>query len=91
MTMKSHRPKVTVRFKYNIDTGDIEEFIVDDNQPGASEEHHDKIAAIVAKMISCQADIQDAGHIRHTRDQGMVMHSSSTKESKQKGILGEHA
>jgi len=81
--MKTHRPKVKVKFKYNIDTGEIEEFIVDDNFPDASEEYHDKIAKIVANTISCNPEIQDAGAVRHTRDQQMVVHSSPNNESRQ--------
>ncbi len=58
------RPKIRVRFKYNIDTGEIEEFFVDDNQPSASEAAHDQRARAVASRLARAPDIRDAGPVR---------------------------
>ncbi len=59
--MDKKRPPVRIRFKYNIDTGEIEEFIIDDNAASASEEYHDKIARTVASRLGRNPDISDAG------------------------------
>ncbi len=55
------RPRVRVRFKYNMDTGEIEEFIIDDNAPGASENYHDGVAEIIASRLSRNPEFEDAG------------------------------
>ncbi|KPA18888.1 hypothetical protein MHK_000894 [Candidatus Magnetomorum sp. HK-1] len=77
--MEKQRPKIKVKFKYNIETGEVEEFIIDDHLPDANEEYHDNIAKIVAENICCQPDIQDAGYIRQT---GNVMTSPLTNNEK---------
>jgi plasmid stabilization system protein ParE len=59
--MSSNRPPVRISFKYNKDTGEIVEFIVDDNSPTASEEFHDRVAEAVATSLSRRAEIYDAG------------------------------
>ncbi len=63
MTNKK-RPRVRVKFKYNTDTGEIEEFIIDDNAPGASENYHNGIARAFTARLSKNAEIEDAGNIR---------------------------
>ena len=59
--MTAQRPKVTIRFKYNLDTGEIEEFIVDDHAPAARESYHDQVALSVASRLVAHPEIADAG------------------------------
>ena len=61
------RSPIRVRFRYNLETGDIE-FIVDDTDPGASEEYHEKVAAAIARFLERHPEIQDAGHMRYQLD-----------------------
>lgn len=62
--MSKKRPPVRIRFKYNVDTGEIEEFIIDDNAVSSSEEYHDKVARSVAARLGRNPDITDAGPVR---------------------------
>jgi plasmid stabilization system protein ParE len=62
--MSEKRPKVRIRFKYNVDTGEIEEFIIDDNAPAASEAYHDKVAHAIAARLARDPDVADAGPVR---------------------------
>ncbi len=57
------RPRVRIRFKYNTDTGEIEEFIIDDNAPAASEGYHNGVARAIASRLGSQPEIEDAGAI----------------------------
>lgn len=59
--MTGQRPKVTIRFKYNLNTGEIEEFIIDDHAPTARESYHDQIALSVASRLVANPEIADAG------------------------------
>ncbi len=59
--MIGQRPKVTIRFKYNLDTGEIEEFIIDDHAPTARESYHDQVALSVAGRLVANPEIADAG------------------------------
>ncbi len=67
MANETQRPPVRVRFRYNVDTGEIEEFIVDDNAPDRSEDYHNKVARAFAGQLSGNAEIEDAGRIRYRR------------------------
>jgi hypothetical protein len=58
------RPPIRISFKYNKDTGEIEEFIVDDNAPTASETLHNKIAEAISSRLGRRPEIEDAGNIR---------------------------
>jgi hypothetical protein len=58
------RPPIRISFKYNKDTGEIEEFIVDDNAPTASETLHNKIAETISSHLGRRPEIEDAGNIR---------------------------
>ncbi|MET0648042.1 MAG: hypothetical protein ABW208_15605 [Pyrinomonadaceae bacterium] len=60
------RPSVRISFKYNKETGEIEDFIIDDSAPTASEEYHDSVARAVSKHLSRGAQIEDAGRPRHS-------------------------
>ena len=55
----SDRKPVNIRFRYNKESGEIEDLIVDDNSPGASESHHDRIADLVARQLGSQPLIHD--------------------------------
>jgi hypothetical protein len=59
--MIDQRPKVTISFKYNLDTGEIEEFIIDDHAPAARESYHDQVALSVASRLVANPEIADAG------------------------------
>ncbi len=55
---------VTIRFRYNKESGEIEDLIVDDNTPNASEDFHDQVADLIARQLGARATIEDAGPIR---------------------------
>jgi len=59
------RPPIRVTFKYNKETGEIEEFIIDDNAPSASDEFHDQVAKKISSLLAKNPEISDAGRIRH--------------------------
>lgn len=62
--MNQPRPRVRIRFRYNIDTGEIEEFIIDDQAATASEAYHDKVAHALASRLGRDPAIEDAGPVR---------------------------
>ena len=62
--MPEQRPRVRIRFRYNVDTGEIEEFIIDDQAPAASEAYHDKVAHTIAARLAREPNIADAGRLR---------------------------
>ncbi len=62
----SGRPAIRIRFKYNRDTGEIEEFIIDDNAPAARDEYHDKVARVIAARVARHPQVEDAGPTRLT-------------------------
>ncbi len=80
--MPAKRPPVRIHFKYNIDTGDIEEFIIDDNAPAASEDYHDKIAEAIASRLGHEPDISDAGPIRPGRQDVRTIEGEAVEEQK---------
>jgi len=84
---KTKRPRVRIRFKYNKDTGDIEEFIIDDNAPSASEEYHDKIAEAIAARLGSNPEIEDAGpiHLQQMEPQPVEVEPEK-KEEKEKPV-----
>lgn len=61
MSESPKRPPVKITFHYNIQTGEIDDLVVDDNAPHLSEQYHDKIARIFASRLARNPDIQDAG------------------------------
>jgi hypothetical protein len=63
--MTNKRPPIRIRFKYNVDTGEIEEFIIDDNAATASETYHDKVAHAIARRLGNNPVIDDAGPVRN--------------------------
>ncbi len=65
--MSDKRPPIRIRFKYNIDTGEIEDFIIDDNSITASEEYHQDIARQITGLLEKNAEIVDAGGVRLSR------------------------
>jgi hypothetical protein len=90
MSAERKRPPVRISFKYNKDTGEVIEFIVDDSAREASEEYHDKVAEAVSSHLSRRPDIEDAGHILHEEEPPAVVTStggekkSEEEESTQK-------
>lgn len=77
--MSESRPPIRISFKYNKDTGEIVEFIVDDNSPTASEEFHDGIAQAVASSLGRRLEIQDAGQAPVAQPQTITEAPSPTK------------
>ena len=57
----SERKPVTIRFRFNQDTGQIEEFLIDDGDRTAPEEYHNKIARAIAGRLFRRPEIVDAG------------------------------
>ena len=82
--MSAKRPPVRIRFKYNVDTGDIEEFTIDDNAPAASEEYHDKIAEGIACRLGRNIDVMDAGPRQSIIEQKPVEGVTENEREKEK-------
>jgi len=61
---QSPKKSVNIRFRFNKETGEIEDLIVDDNTPNASEKFHDDVARLIAGQLGARALIRDAGPIR---------------------------
>ena len=59
--MSNKRPPVKIKFRFNLETGTIEQFIVDDNAAGASEEYHDRVALAVGDLLARKVEVKDAG------------------------------
>ncbi len=57
-----------MRFKYDTDTGEIVEFIVDDNAPSGSERYHEAVARAVAEKLGKNIEIAGAGAVRLADD-----------------------
>lgn len=74
--MTDKRPRVRISFKYNRVTGEIEEFIVDDQARTASEAYHTATAAAVARLLGRHPEIEDAGPIHLTRIEPEVVFPS---------------
>ncbi len=87
--MSNKRPPVRIRFKYNVDTGDIEEFIIDDNAAAASEAYHDKVARAIASRLGRESDIVDAGPVRLPQKPQPVMEFIPEEQEKEEEKPGE--
>jgi hypothetical protein len=57
----SKRNPVTIKFRFNKETGQIEEFLIDDGDRTASEAYHNRIARAIAGELFRRPDIVDAG------------------------------
>jgi len=57
----SERKPVTIRFRFNKDSGEIEQFLIDDGDRAAPEEYHNKIARAIAGRLFRRPQIEDAG------------------------------
>lgn len=64
MSNGTRRPPVRITFRFNVDTGVVEEFIVDDDAPTASEAYHNQVARLIVSSLARRADILDAGPVR---------------------------
>ncbi len=76
--MTEKRPPVRIWFKYNIDTGEIEDFIIDDDAITASEDYHKDIAKDISSLLGRNPKITDAGSIRLS---GAVQTQTSAPET----------
>lgn len=59
--MPGKRPPVKIKFRFNLETGTVEQFVVDDNAAGASEEYHDRVALAVGDLLARKVEVKDAG------------------------------
>ena len=84
------RPPVRIRFKYNVDNGEVE-FIVDDNAASASEEYHEKVTRAVAGLLSRNPEIQDAGPVRQQSQGSRTVQPGKTEEEKPKRTIDRKA
>ena len=82
--MSGKRPRVRIRFKYNKDTGEIEEFIIDDQAPAASEEYHDKVAHAIAGRLARDPDVEDAGPVRLPQVEQQVVELPEVEEEEER-------
>ena len=83
MSDQPTRPPVRIRFRFNVDTGEIE-FIVDDNSPDRSEDYHDKVADAIASYLARHPEIENAGHTRHRLDQEWRQITAAFEERERK-------
>ena len=86
--MSNKRPAVKIKFKYNLETGAIEQFIVDDNAAGASEEYHDRVAQAIGDLLAHKVEIEDAGP-RLSTSQTLDKRSSSTLKERDLDKIGD--
>ncbi len=59
--MSGKRPPVKIKFRFNLETGTVEQFVVDDNAVGASEDYHDRVALAVGDLLARKVEVKDAG------------------------------
>lgn len=57
----SERRPITIRFRFNTETGQIEEFLIDDGDRTAPESYHDQIAHMIAGELFRRPQVEDAG------------------------------
>jgi hypothetical protein len=57
----SERKPVTIRFRFNQNTGQIEEFLIDDQDRTAPEAYHDRMARAIAGRLFRNPQVVDAG------------------------------
>lgn len=57
----SDRKPITIRFRFNQDTGQVEQFLIDDGDRAAPEEYHNRIARAIAGRLFRRPQIEDAG------------------------------
>lgn len=62
--MSEKRPRIRIRFRYNKDSGEIEELIIDDQAPAAPEAYHDGVARAIAGRLGRAPEIENAGPVR---------------------------
>ncbi len=86
--MSSQRPPVKIRFRFNYETGRIEDFIIDDQAAGASEEYHDRVAEKIASLLARDPEIFEAGPRRRAR--ALAAELKRRQKSSRKKETGEH-
>ena len=57
----SERRPITIRFRFNQDTGQIEQFLIDDGDRTAPEAYHNRVAHAIAGRLFRRPEIEDAG------------------------------
>lgn len=77
----SERRPITIRFRFNTDTGHIEEFLIDDGDRTAPEAYHDQIARMIAGELFRTPQIEDAGAESVHRIPSAVPARSGTREA----------
>ena len=91
--MSEKRPRVRIRFKYNIETGDVDEFIIDDNAPTASENYHDDTARTIAGRLAHNIGLQEVGPRAVIWSESPVMPETTpvVTEEEKEGLVEESA
>ncbi len=89
--MSEKRPRVRIRFKYNKDTGEIEEFIIDDQAPAASEAYHDDVAHAIAGRLARDPEVEDAGPVRLPQVEPQAVELPAREEEAEKAPTEEAA
>lgn len=79
------RPPVNIRFRFNIETGQIEDFIIDDNAIAADEDYHDRVAAKIAGLLANNPEIFATGPRR--RAEALVDQHQSRENGKDRETL----
>jgi hypothetical protein len=65
---QSPKKPISIKFRFNKESGEIEDLIVDDNMPNASDSFHDQVAELIASQLGAKPLIRDAGPIRFQGD-----------------------
>ena len=86
--MSDRRPPIRIRFRFNIETGELE-FIVDDVSPDRSNWYHDRVAQAIAGFLARNPEISDAGSIRYRLDQEWFELSTAYEQRQQREEPGQ--
>ena len=85
----SERKPITIRFRYNKESGEIEDLIVDDNSPNAPEDFHDQVAELIAQQLGSNAVIQEAGVVYESQNHESQNHGSANDSVAHDSVIPE--
>lgn len=81
----SERRPITIRFRFNKETGQIEEFLIDDGDRTAPEAYHDQIARMIAGELFRRPQVEDAGAESVERIPSAVQPEAEPRRTRQEG------
>ncbi len=87
MSGSQKRPPIRVHFRYNLESGEVEELLIDDNAPGRTDDYHDKVADLIASRLGRDFLIEDIGQpetgINDQRGQTATWGADTRREDEQ--------